>query len=192
MLIRFILKLYKYLNRRSRVLELENQKKKGLLLIGKHTYGWKNLTILQNKGSESKVVIGSFCSLASNITIVTGGIHPVDWVSTFPFRAKWDLPRKFEDGMPYSKGEIEIGNDVWIGTNVLILSGVKIAHGAVVAAGSVVTKDVPPYSIVGGNPAKIIKYRFPNEKINEFLEMKWWDWDESKILSNINWITKKV
>jgi acetyltransferase-like isoleucine patch superfamily enzyme len=93
--------------------------------------------------------------------------------------------------MPYSKGIIEIGNDVWIGTSAIILSGVKIGHGAVVAAGSIVTKSVPPYAIVGGNPAKIIKYRLSEEKIEELLEMKWWDWSEEKIKKNIDFFSIK-
>lgn len=94
--------------------------------------------------------------------------------------------------MPYTKGTIEIGNDVWIGTSAVILSGVKIGHGAVVAAGSLVTKNIPPYAIVGGNPAKIIKYRFNEDKIKELLEMNWWDWSEEKIKNNIEILSSKI
>ena len=84
-------------------------------------------------------------------------------------------------GHPSCKGDIIIGNDVWIGAKSTIMSGVKIGHGAIVAAGAVVTKDVQPYSVVGGNPAKHIKFRFDERQIEKLLEINWWDWEESKI-----------
>jgi hypothetical protein len=84
-------------------------------------------------------------------------------------------------GHPSGKGDIIIGNDVWIGAKSTIMSGVKIGHGAIVAAGAVVTKDVQPYSVVGGNPAKHIKFRFDEKQIEKLLEISWWDWEESKI-----------
>ena len=143
---------------------------KGLLLVGEHTYGLHNLRIDSYKGSEAKVTIGRYCSIAPDVRIITGGVHPVEQISTFPFRIKCDLPGKYLDGMPGTKGDILIGSDVWIATQVLILSGVKIGHGAVIAAGSVVTKDVPPYAIVGGNPAKLIRYRFDPTRIQELLD----------------------
>ena len=158
----------------------------GILEVGSHTYGINNLRIHVYKGSESKVKIGKYCSIGPNLTLITGGIHPVNLISTFPFRIKWNLPGKYEDGIPYTKGNIVIGNDVWISTNVTILSGVIIGHGAVIAAGAVVTKDVPPYAIVGGNPARVIKYRFEEERIKELLEMKWWEWKENEIRERIS------
>jgi serine acetyltransferase len=84
-------------------------------------------------------------------------------------------------GHPTCKGDIIVENDVWIGAKSTIMSGVKISNGAIVAANSVVTKDVPPYSVVAGNPAKIVKYRFTEEQIHELLKISWWDWDEEKI-----------
>ena len=161
------------------------------LIVGKHTYGMNHLIIDVYLGSEARVIIGKFCSLAPCIRIITGGIHPVDWVSTYPFRVNWNLKGKFTDGMPYSNGDVIIGNDVWIGTNVMILSGVHIGNGAVVAAGSVVTKDVPAYAIIGGNPAKIIRYRFSDDKIKRLLELEWWNWDERKIEEHINFLNGK-
>jgi acetyltransferase-like isoleucine patch superfamily enzyme len=167
----------------------QNLIKKGLLIVGKHTYGVNNLNIQFYYGSEAKVNIGKYCSIGPNITIITGGIHPTNWVSTFPFRANWDILGKFEDGMPYTKGDIEIGNDVWIGSGVTILSGVNVGHGVVIASGAIVTKDIPPYAIVGGNSCKIIRYRFDEEKIVKLLEIKWWDWSEEKIIENINFLS---
>lgn len=165
--------------------KIQNLIKKGMLIVGKHTYGVNNLDIQTYYGSEAKVNIGKYCSIGPNITIITGGIHPTNWISTFPFRAKWNLLGKFEDGMPCTKGSIEIGNDVWIGSGVTILSGVNVGHGAVLATGALVTKDVPPYAMVGGNPAKTFRYRFDEKKIIKLLEIKWWDWEEIKIKENV-------
>jgi acetyltransferase-like isoleucine patch superfamily enzyme len=155
--------------------EIARYKKSGQLLVGEHSYGINHLTIHTYKGSESKVRIGKFCSLGPNLLIITGGIHPVDWVSTFPFRIKWNLEGKYQDGMPQTKGDVLIGNDVWIGSGVTILSGVKVAHGSILAANSLVTKDVAPYSIVGGNPAKLIKNRFSEDIVDTLMKSCWWD-----------------
>jgi acetyltransferase-like isoleucine patch superfamily enzyme len=151
----------------------------GTLQIGKHTYGCP--TVQAYRGSERKVSIGPYCSIGPDVTIITGGIHPTDWVSTYPFRAKWILPGAFEDGMPKSNGNVRIGADVWIGSQVTILSGVNVGHGAVIATGSVVAKDVPPYALVGGVPARVIRYRFSPEQIRTLLDIKWWEWSEIKI-----------
>jgi len=153
----------------------------GMLLVGKHSYGLENLTIDVYKGSEAKVIIGKYCSIAPDVRLITGGIHPTDRISLFPFQAKWNLENKFKDGFPYAKGNIEIGHDVWICTGVTILSGVTVGHGAVLAAGCVVTKNVPPYAVVAGNPAKILRYRFSEDKITNLMENPWWDWSEEKI-----------
>lgn len=182
-------KLFDYLvalDRFKKVYRLEWLIKQGILTIDSHTYGKNNLQLDIYRGSEAKVIIGKYCSIGPDVRIITGGIHPATWLSTYPFRARWNLPGKFVDGMPYSKGNIVIGNDVWIGTGVTILSGVTIGHGAIIAAGSIITKDQPPYAIVGGNPAKTIKYRFNEDKIEELLEMRWWDWEKEKIIQNID------
>ena len=161
------------------------------LIIGNHTYGINNLDIHTYKGSESKIIIGKYCSLSKNITIITGGIHPVEWISTYPFSVNWDLNSKYKDGMPYSNGDIVIGNDVWIGTGVTILSGVKIGDGAVVAAKSVVTKDVSPYCIVGGIPAKNIRPRFNKQQIAKLMKLKWWNWSEKKVRESVQFLNSK-
>jgi len=139
--------------------------------IGDFTYG--NPTVL-SWGEGTKLEIGKFCSIANNVTIFLGGEHRSDWVSTYPFNV---LLKSYSyiKGHPSSKGDVIICNDVWIGSGVLILSGVTIGDGAIIGANSVITKDVEPYSIVGGNPAKLIKYRFDKKTIKKLLEIKWWD-----------------
>lgn len=122
--------------------------------------------------------IGKYCSIAQEVMIGLG-IHPLHFKSTHPgFYAKSSSYYGFEptikDPGPEYK-EVIVGNDVWIGTRAMILDGVTVGDGAVIAAGAVVTKDVPPYAIVGGVPAKVIKYRFPQEEIEKLLAEKWWD-----------------
>lgn len=125
-----------------------------IVSIGRFTYG--SLNIYDYGANNEKLNIGDFVSISSDVKFILGGNHRMDFISTFPFKVKL-MGEKNES---YSKGEILVEDDVWIGMNAIILSGVRIGRGAVIAAGSVVTSDVPPYSIVGGNPAKIIKYRF--------------------------------
>ena len=156
------------------------------LFIGEYTYQWQSLIIDEYVGSEAKVSIGKFCSIAKNVRIITGGIHPTDWISTYPFRNQFNLPGKNKDGMPKTNGDIIVGHDVWIGTGVTILSGVKIGNGAVVATGAVVTKDIPAYAIVGGVPAKVIKYRFTPNQIKDLEMINWYDWHIEKIKDNIH------
>jgi acetyltransferase-like isoleucine patch superfamily enzyme len=140
--------------------------------VGKATYGCENL-ILYYHGSGKDLFIGNYCSIAKNVQIFLGGNHHTEWVTTFPF----DLG----DSSRKSKGDVIIGNDVWIAANVTIMSGVTIGDGAVIANNSHVVNNVEPYSIVGGNPAKLIKYRFTEEQIKKLLEIQWWHWDDEKI-----------
>jgi acetyltransferase-like isoleucine patch superfamily enzyme len=127
--------------------------------------------------------IGSFCSISSGVNILLGGEHTSNWITTYPFNEIFP-----EYGYPKNatKGDVIIGNDVWIGINVLILSGVKIGDGAVVGAGTVVTKDVEPYSVVAGCPAKEIRKRYDSETIEKLLKLKWWDWSLKKIKENLD------
>ncbi|GGH14822.1 CatB-related O-acetyltransferase [Mucilaginibacter phyllosphaerae] len=162
--------------------EISRHIKSGMLTVGANTYGINHLTIHSYKGSEAKVNIGKFCSIGPNLLIITGGIHPGDWVSTYPFRVKWNMEGKYHDGMPSTKGDIIIENDVWIGSGVTVLSGITIGSGAIIASNSMVTKSVAPYTVVGGNPAKPIKQRFDNDTVNALLKLKWWDMPDNEIL----------
>jgi len=125
--------------------------------------------------------IGNFCSIARGTNIQEYN-HNSKCVTTYFIKYRIFNDKYGTDAV--SKGAIEIGNDVWIGTGSTILTGVKIGDGAIVAANAVVTNNVPPYAIVGGTPAKILKYRFSPEIINELLEMKWWNWDIERIKKN--------
>lgn len=130
--------------------------------VGKNTYG--TLYVLDASSNDTKLKIGGYCSIAAGVKFLLGGEHNTNTISTYPFKVKV-FGQPLEAG---SKGNIVIGDDVWIGENALICSGVHIGQGAIVAAGAVVTKDVEPYAIVGGNPARFIRYRF-DEKIRQRL-----------------------
>lgn len=146
--------------------------------IGNYTYGKPKIY-----AESSLFSLGKFCSIADGVTIYAGGEHNYNWISTYNFYNKFGTK-----SCTTSKGKVIIGNDVWLADGVLVLSGVTIGDGAVVAARSVVTKDVKPYEIVGGNPAKHIKFRFTEEQINALLKIKWWDWNIEKIKSNFELI----
>jgi virginiamycin A acetyltransferase len=145
--------------------------------IGRYTYGCPEISDHSDGGT---LEIGRFCSIADNVTIMLGGNHRVDWITTFPFSVLFDEFKNIP-GHPHSKGDVIIGNDVWIGQGALILSGVTVGDGSVIAAHAVVTKSVPPYAIVGGNPAKLIRFRFLPDQIEHLLEIAWWNWDINEI-----------
>lgn len=136
--------------------------------------------------------IGKYCSIGPGCKIGLYN-HRFDTVTTHPFIKYKSFgvldTDYYNPNYKYNstkKNNLVIGNDVWIGANVVVLRGVTIGDGAIIGAGSVVTKDVPPYSIAVGNPAKVIKYRFNDERIDKLLNIKWWDWDKEKLKSNID------
>ena len=154
----------------------------GTLTMGAYSYGAPH--IIKYPGDTGKVIIGKFCSIAHGTSILVGGNHRTDWISTYPFAAKFHLP-----GMPAvapgaSRGDVVIGSDVWLGLGCRILSGIEIGHGAVVAASAMVTKSVPPYTVVAGNPAVVVKQRFTNDQIAALLDIAWWDWPLERILAH--------
>lgn len=144
--------------------------------VGRFTYGFENLVLRQwNEGASLN--IGSFCSLASDITIFLGGNHRVDWMTTFPFGHVFqdELGGECALGHPSTKGDVVIGNDVWIGSGATIMSGVRVGDGAVIAARACVVNDVLPYHIVAGNPGRSVKQRFDSKIIEMLLVLKWWE-----------------
>lgn len=161
---------------------LKNEIARGLAQVGRWSYG--NIRI-RWWGEEAKLFVGHFCSIAENVEVFLGGNHRVDWISTFPFSVP-PFNRHFPtaqpiSGHPASRGNVIIGNDVWLGAGCRILSGVTIGDGAVVAMGAVVTRDVPPYGVVAGNPARLVKYRFSVEQIEFLLALRWWDFEDDVI-----------
>lgn len=155
----------------------------GIVTIGEGTYGRPEVPYF--KGDTAKVRIGRYCSISAGVTLIPGGNHPLDWVSTYPLRIRYRLPGAGSDGHPMTKGDIEIGNDVWIGRSATILSGVRVGDGAVVAAHALVTRDVPPYGIVGGNPAKLIGWRFEEHERDALWRIRWWNWDKETVLARV-------
>ena len=139
--------------------------------------------------NHDKLIIGKFCSIACGAKFLFNSAnHKMASLSTYPFplfSEEWGLEKKNVTESWDNKGDITIGNDVWIGYEAVILAGVVIGDGAIIGTRAVVTKDVPPYTVVGGIPAKTIKKRFSDETINELLKIKWWDWTEEKITENI-------
>ncbi len=140
-----------------------------------------------------QLIIGKFCMIASDVKfIMNGANHLTDSISTYPFAIFGNGWENAMEGKTYpQKGNINIGNDVWIGYNATIMAGVTIGDGAIIATNATVVKDVEPYSIVGGNPAKEIKKRFSDEKIAQLLKLKWWNWDIEKITKNVQNLTGK-
>lgn len=176
---RMVAQVASFLESQKNAVVIHDLMERGLLVIGRHTH--YSPKVFMFRGSECKVEIGSFCSVGPGVQIIAGGIHPPHWLSTFALRIRLHMDGAYEDGMPETRGDIVIGSDVWLGTDSVVLSGVTIGHGAIVAARSVVTRSVPPYAIVAGNPAKIVKYRFEPHIVDQLLKIAWWDWSDEKV-----------
>jgi len=153
--------------------------------IGVGTYG--DLKVLDWGCALS---IGNYCSFGFDVTILLGGGHRTEWVTTYPFSTIWEAAAHIP-GHPVDAGPVKIGNDVWAGSGSTIFSGVEVGDGAVIGAKSVVTDNVPPYAIVAGSPAKILRYRFEPDVIERLLKISWWDWDEARIKKAIPLLLNK-
>jgi acetyltransferase-like isoleucine patch superfamily enzyme len=160
---------------------LRRLQKQGRVVYGRHSYGVPTLHVFVH--DRTRLVVGNFCSIGGNYLL--GGQHAIRHVTTYPLRINFGLEGAGDDGMPARRGDIVVGNDVWTGYGTYIVGGVTIGDGAVVATGSVVTKDVPPYAIVGGTPAKIIKYRHTEEQRAALLDIRWWDWSDEQVLAAV-------
>lgn len=147
------------------------------------SYGYTKNSFKFHRKDDS-ITIGKYCSIADDVVIISSGGHNYRHVSTYPFIDLYHFDGSYKD--TFSKGPVVIKNDVWLGFRCTVLSGVTIGNGAVVAAGSVVVDDVPDYAIVGGIPAKIIKYRFEPEIIQQLKLIQWWEWDEKIINQRVN------
>lgn len=149
----------------------------------------KNNVLYHYPINHDKLFIGKFCSIACGAKFLFNSAnHTMASLSTYPFPLffdEWELEKTNVMDAWDNKGDIVVGNDVWIGYEAVILAGVTIGDGAVIGDRAVVTKDVPPYTVVGGVPAKPIKKRFNDETITELLKLKWWNWSEEKISQNI-------
>ncbi|HCX5190053.1 TPA: CatB-related O-acetyltransferase [Escherichia coli] len=158
--------------------------------IGDHTYGKPK--VLEPKMAGLK--IGKFCSIAGGVTLILGN-HNTNTATTYPFtalRKYWPGARRDAVEDHHSNGDIIIGNDVWIGNDATIMSGITIGDGAVIAANSVVTKDVKPYAIVGGTPAKLLRMRHDEEVVSELLQIKWWEWSDEIIDERIKFLLSDI
>ena len=136
--------------------------------------------------NHDRLVIGRYCSIAAEVRfIMNGGNHPTTWLTTYPFPI---FGGGWESAMPSvwpARGDTVVGNDVWIGYGAIVMPGVRIGDGAIIATASVVTKDVPPYAIVGGNPASLLRYRFEERIIARLLAVRWWEWDAATVAKNV-------
>ncbi|MDG4883925.1 CatB-related O-acetyltransferase [Mesorhizobium sp. WSM4884] len=158
--------------------------------IGRHTYGvtWRKILF---PSKEAPLTVGAFCSVAGDVLFMCSGQHPTDSATSFPIYSRM-LKQPEPIGNGGRPGGITIGNDVWIGHGAIILPGVKVGDGAVVGAGAVVTRDVPSYAIVGGSPARLIRYRFSQDVISNLLAIRWWEWDDGKIKKEAGTLTGSI
>lgn len=179
---------------------LKNFVKASNIFVGDYTYfddrrygpeKFEENNVLYNYNySKVKLVIGKFCALAAETRFIMTGDHKLDAISTFPFPIfgnGWENAYTIDE-LPV-KGDIIVGNDVWFGYDSLVMNGVTIGNGAIIAARAVVVKDVPAYSIVAGNPAKVVKMRFDDKTIDRLEKIAWWDWDIGKINRHLKLIS---
>ncbi len=181
----------------TRTVFLKNIIKSPQIIVGDYTYyddpediyNFEKNVLYLFEFMQDKLIIGKFSQIASGVRFIMNvANHAMDGVSTYPFKV---FGGAWSDASMnvVSKGDTVIGNDVWIGNSATIMQGVKVGHGAIIGTNSLVTKDVEPYTIVGGNPARIIRRRFDDEIIEFLLRLSWWDWTVEKITDNLTAIT---
>lgn len=181
----------------TRTVFLKNIIKSPNIIVGDYTYyddpvdsyNFEKNVLYHFDFVGDKLIIGKFCQIASGVRfIMNGSHHPMKGFSTYPFKVCGGAWSK--DPLDVvRKGDTIIGNDVWIGNSVTIMPGIKIGDGAIIGTNSLVTKDVEPYTIVGGNPAKVIRKKFSEDIIQILLSLQWWNWDVRKITENLDLIT---
>lgn len=160
--------------------------------IGRRSYGVKSSSIvgyelkdgfpIGYRPGRGPLTVGSYCSIGDEVLFMCHADHRADFATTFPLptsSGQWRRDLTFR-----ARGPINVGHDVWIGRRAIIMSGITIGSGAIVGSGSIVTKDIPPYAIFAGNPARFIKWRFPPEIVDGLLSLQWWDWPDEKIKAN--------
>ena len=151
--------------------------------MGKHSFCGYDCDI-------SNATIGAFCSIANGV-VIGGGMHPINWVGTSPvfYEGRDSVKAKFSKHKREKIKNTTIGHDVWIGQNVIIKQGINIGTGSIIGMGSIVTKDIPPYSIYAGNPAKLIRERFDKKTIDKLLKIEWWNFDDKKLMKYAQYFT---
>lgn len=155
--------------------------------VGKYSYGYEQFWEGNNLKNNLKT-IGAFCSIARNVLIPDGN-HPLNYVSSNPFlfnKGFGFVEQDLNISKYFKSQDIIIGNDVWIGQNVILMPGISIGDGAVIGAGAIITKSIPPFAIVAGVPGKILRYRFDQDKINQILQSKWWEWSDETIKAKLD------
>ena len=159
--------------------------RQGRVTVGRGTYGVP--IIFTHMLDTTGLRVGNYSSIGG--TYILGGGHPADRVTTYPLRVQLRMEGAGEDGFPRKVGDTVIGSDCYVGWGCMLLPNVWIGDGAIVGSGALVTKDIPPYAIVGGNPAEIIRYRYDEDQIKALLEIKWWDWPEAEIKAAVDLLT---
>jgi acetyltransferase-like isoleucine patch superfamily enzyme len=168
----------------------EPNTKPAFVEVGAHSYFGGPCCFASYVAGE-RIVLGKYCSIAPGVSLVVGGNHVIANVSTFPFDNLF--LRKGNPTRSYgTTGTTTVGHDVWIGVGAYIGGGAHIAHGAVIGAHAVVAKEIPPYAVAVGNPARVIRYRFTSDQIERLLRLAWWDWPDEKVRENIEWFYRPV
>jgi acetyltransferase-like isoleucine patch superfamily enzyme len=161
------------------------------VVVGRHTYGYDEDTFpIFTEGA--RIVVGAFCSIGPDVRVHGGGEHVMTRATTFPLNALLFDPARRNAADDMETGTTVIGNDVWIGLGATILAGVTVGDGAVIGARAVVSKSVPPYAVVVGNPGQIVRYRFEDEIRERLLALRWWEWSDEEIRALKQWFMADV